>query len=82
MSRKRKKHLAVDAAEVGRFERLMRAETETDAIERALDFAISECKRDRLAAAANLHSLTSGIAIRDADDAMARRRHCGPTTIQ
>jgi hypothetical protein len=43
----------------------MRASTETETIERALDMAISELQRDELAAKAHERFLQSGIRIRD-----------------
>jgi Arc/MetJ family transcription regulator len=65
MTRKHRKNFRVDAAEVRRVQRLLHVETEREAIERALDFVISEYRRNELALAANDELLATGIAIRD-----------------
>ncbi len=44
---------------------MLRADTETDAIERALDLVISEHERNRLAAEANERFVKSGVNIKD-----------------
>lgn len=59
------KHFVLDAAKIKRAQRLLRAETETDTIERALDFCISEHERNRLALEANDQFVRSGIKIKD-----------------
>ncbi|MFZ2077037.1 MAG: hypothetical protein WAV38_10425 [Xanthobacteraceae bacterium] len=45
---------------------MLHADTETQAIERALDIVIAEHERNRLTAEANERFVTSGIAIKDA----------------
>lgn len=60
-----RKRYRVDAAKVSRVQRILHAETETEAIERALDFLISEFKRNRQANAANERFAESRIPIRD-----------------
>jgi hypothetical protein len=65
MTRKHRKNFRVDAAKVRCVQRLLHAETEREAIERALDFVISEYRRNELALAANDERLATGIAIRD-----------------
>ena len=59
------KHFRLDAAKIKRAQRVLRAGTETEAIERALDLVISEHKRNQLATEANERFMTSGIAIKD-----------------
>lgn len=59
------KHFRLDPVKIRRAQKLLRATTETEAIERALDLAISEHERTRLAARANERFVTSGIEIRD-----------------
>jgi hypothetical protein len=59
------KHFRLDAVKIKRAQRLLRVDTETEAIERALDLVISEHERLRLAAEANERFLTSGISIED-----------------
>ena len=59
------KHFRLDAVKIKRAQRLLRVDTETEAIERALDLVISEHERNRLAAEANDRFLASGIRIED-----------------
>jgi hypothetical protein len=59
------KHLRLDQAKLKRAQKALSAATETVAVERALDLAISEHERSRIVAAANRQFLRSGIAIRD-----------------
>ena len=59
------KHFRLDAVKIKRAQRVLRAATETEAIERALDLVISEHQRNRQAAAANERFVTSGIDIKD-----------------
>lgn len=50
---------------IKRAQKLLKADTETEAIERALDLVISEHERNRLAAEASERFMKSGIAISD-----------------
>jgi predicted nucleic acid-binding protein len=50
---------------IKRAQRVLRARTETEAIERALDLVISEHERNRLAVEAHQRFVTSGIDIKD-----------------
>lgn len=59
------KHFRLDAAKIKRAQRLLHAETETEAIERALDLVISEHEKNRLAADANERFVKSGINVQD-----------------
>jgi hypothetical protein len=59
------KHFRLDPVKIKRAQRVLRADTETEAIERALDLVISEHERNRLAAQANERFLKSGIEIKD-----------------
>lgn len=59
------KHFRLDVAKLKRAQKALRAATETETVERALDMAISEQERNRLAAEANRRFIGSGIAIRD-----------------
>ena len=59
------KHFQLDAAKLRRAQRMLRADTETEAIERALDIVIAEHERNRLTAEANDRFVTSGIDIQD-----------------
>ncbi len=59
------KHFRLDAAKIKRAQRLLRAGTETEAIELALDLVISEHERRRLAAEANQRFVKSGAAVKD-----------------
>ncbi len=59
------KHFRLDPVKIKRAQQVLRADTETEAIERALDLVISEHERNRLTAEANERFVTSGIAIKD-----------------
>jgi hypothetical protein len=59
------KHFRLDAVKIKRAQRVLRADTETEAIERALDLVISEHERNRLTAKANDRFVTSSIDIKD-----------------
>ena len=59
------KHFQLDANKIKRAQRALQARTETEAIERALDFAISEHEKNRLVADATERFVRSGIKIKD-----------------
>ena len=59
------KHFQLDANKIKRAQRALQARTETEAIERALDFAISEHEKNRLVADATERFVRSGIEIKD-----------------
>ena len=59
------KHFQLDAAKLRRAQRLLRADTETAAIERALDIVIAEHGRNRMTVEANDRFVKSGIDIQD-----------------
>jgi len=59
------KHFQLDAVKIKRAQRVLGAETETEAIERALDFTIAEHEKNRLAFEANRRFIESGVKIRD-----------------
>ena len=62
--RVRKRYL-VDVAKIKRLQKAMGTATEREAIERALDFAISKHERNRRALAAHQRFFSSGIQIDD-----------------
>jgi hypothetical protein len=59
------KHFQLDAVKIKRAKKVFNAKTETEAIERALDFAIEEHEKNRLVAEAHERFLRSGVEIRD-----------------
>ena len=59
------KHFRLDPVKIKPAQRVFRAATETEAIDRALDLVISEHKRIRLTVEANERFVTSGIDIKD-----------------
>ena len=59
------KHFQLDARKIKRAQKALRAKTETETIEKALDLAIAEEKNNRLAHEANSRFLRSGIVIED-----------------
>ena len=65
------KHFQLDAAKLKRAQKALCARTETEAIERALDFAIAEHDKNRLALQATERFLKSGIEIKDVYGSMA-----------
>jgi hypothetical protein len=48
-TRIRQKHFRLDATKISRAQKILRAETETETIERALDLVLSEHRRNQLA---------------------------------
>ncbi len=59
------KHYQLDARKIKRAQRALRAATETETIERALDLAIAEHRRNQLALQANERFSNSGADIKD-----------------
>lgn len=59
------KHFQLDPAKIKRAQRVLRAKTETEAVERALDFTIAEHERSRLALEGSERFVRSGIEIKD-----------------
>jgi len=64
-SRVTRKHFRIDAAKLKRAQKVLRAATETETVERALDLVIPKHERNRMAAEANRRFFKSGIVIRD-----------------
>lgn len=59
------KHFRLSATKIRRAKTLLLANTETETIERALDFVIAEHERNKLAAEGNDRFLRSGAQIKD-----------------
>lgn len=59
------KHFRLDAVKLKRAQRMLKAKTETETVERAIDLAITEHERDRVTRATHERFLRSGIRIRD-----------------
>ncbi len=59
------KHFRLNATKIRRAKRLLRANTETETIDRALDFVIAEHERNELVTEANDRFLRSGAQIGD-----------------
>ena len=59
------KHFRLSATKIRRAKRLLHVDTETEAIERALDFIIAEHERNELVTEANDRFLRSGAQIKD-----------------
>src|SRR5882762_8455428 len=64
------KHFQLDSVKIKRAQKALRAKTETEAIERALDLAIAEHKSNRLALEATERFVKSGIDIKDVYDTL------------
>jgi len=63
--RRAHKHFQLDSVKIKRAQKALQAKTETETIERALDFTISEHERNRLAFEATERFFRSGGEIRD-----------------
>jgi hypothetical protein len=59
------KHFQLDSIKIRRAQKLLHADTETEAIERALDLVIAEHEKRRLALAAHDRFVKSGAVIKD-----------------
>jgi hypothetical protein len=59
------KHFRLNAAKIKRAQKVLHVDTETEAIERALDLVISEHERNKLASEATERFVKSGIAVKD-----------------
>ena len=59
------KHFQLDSSKIKRAQRVLHAKTETEAIERALDFAIAEHEKNRLVLQATERFIKSGVEIKD-----------------
>jgi len=59
------KHYQLDQTKISRAQKVLQTHTETETIERALDLAITEHRRNRLASEANERFLNSGIEVKD-----------------
>jgi hypothetical protein len=65
------KHFQLDAVKIKLAQRALQASTETETIERALDLAIDEHRKNRLARQANERFVKSGIEINDVYGALS-----------
>jgi hypothetical protein len=59
------KHFRLDAVKIRRAQKILRAKTETETIERALDAVLVEHRRNQLSVKANERFMNSGIKIKD-----------------
>ena len=59
------KHFQLDSVKIKRAQKALRAKTETEAIERALDLAIAEHESNRLVLGATERFVKSGVDIKD-----------------
>lgn len=59
------KHFQLTASKIKRAQKALRAQTETETIERALDLVIAEDEKNRLTVAATERFFKSGAEIRD-----------------
>ncbi len=59
------KHFQLDPVKIKRAQKVLRAGTETEAIERALDLVISEHERNRSVVEANERFVKSGVEVKD-----------------
>lgn len=66
------KHFKLDSGKIRRAQKVLRAKTETETIERALDAVLAEHERNQLVAKANELFFASGIAIKDVFGKLAK----------
>lgn len=66
------KHFQLDAVKIRRAQKVLRAKTETETIERALDAVIAEHQRDQWTTEANERFVKSGIEVRDVFGKLAK----------
>ena len=59
------KHFQLNSAKIKRAQKALHSKTETEAIERALDFTIAEHGKNRLVLQATLRFIKSGIEVKD-----------------
>jgi uncharacterized protein Yka (UPF0111/DUF47 family) len=64
-SQVRHKHFRLDAKKLSRARKVLRASTETETVERALDLVLSEHRRNQLVSEATERFLKSGAEIKD-----------------
>ena len=64
-TRRTHKHFQLDSAKIKRAQKAFHARSETEGIERALDFAIAEHEKNRLVLQATERFIKSGIEIKD-----------------
>ena len=62
---RRHKHFQLDSAKIKLAQKALHARTETETIERALDFAIAEHEKNRLVLEATERFVKSGVDIED-----------------
>ena len=65
LTKRTHKHFQLDSSKIKRAQRVLHAKTETEAIERALDFTIAEHEKNRLALQVTERFFKSGIEIKD-----------------
>jgi hypothetical protein len=65
------KHFQLDALKIKRAQRALQTKTETETIDRALDLAIAEHRRNRLVIQATERFISSGIQIKDVYGALS-----------
>jgi hypothetical protein len=66
------KHFRLDRNKLKQAQAVFDASTETEAVNRALDFAIEEHERNRIVAKAHREFVESGIEIRDVFGSLAK----------
>jgi hypothetical protein len=66
------KHFKLDSGKIRRAQKVLRAKTETETIERALDAILAEHKRNQLVAEANERFVASGITVKDVFGKLAK----------
>ena len=72
LTKRTHKHFQLDSSKIKRAQRALHAKTETETIERALDFAIAEHQKNRLVLQATERFIKSRIEIKDVYGTLGR----------
>jgi len=65
LNKRNHKHFQLDGRKIKRAQKILNAKTETEAIERALDFTIDEHEKNRLVTEANERFVGNAVEIQD-----------------
>ena len=71
------KHFQLDPQKIKRAQRVLKAQSQTETIERALDLVIAEYESNRLTLKAHERFLKSGVEIRDVHGTLENKSSAG-----
>ena len=76
------KHYRLDEVKIKRAQKVLKAGTETETLDRALEAVIAEDERNRLTREANERFVKSGIEIRDVYGKLEEKRRQQPEAVR